>query len=125
MKPINYFDFEYWKMFDPDEPELHVSNLGRVCRIVPSQEYPYDYEKQIIEPQIDKYGYMYVTIGHCRICSKYIHRMVAILFCNPEWLIRGVRHVDGDKTNNTPYNLKWVAEWEKMQYARACDPLFI
>lgn len=59
-------------------------------------------------------GYKEMSLIHC--CGKrkkaYVHRMVAICFIPNEKGVREVKHLDGDKLNNTVGNLAWTATRE-------------
>lgn len=65
-------------------------------------------------------GYYRVCVvndqGHQR--TEVISRLVAKMFIpNPENKPE-VDHINGDKSNNSIYNLRWVHGWENVQYAR-------
>lgn len=59
-------------------------------------------------------GYMRVSLG--RGIQKYVHRIVAELFVpNPEGMPQ-VDHIDGNRTNNSADNLRWVSAKENSHY---------
>ena len=65
-------------------------------------------------PQVLRDG----KIGH-QIC--YVHRLIATLFCdNPDGK-KYVDHIDGDRSNNAPSNLRWVTARENQLYRRISE----
>lgn len=90
---------EIWKQI-PDLPGYSVSNKGRVRK---------DGTGQIMV--LSKNG------GYCRITiTKHVHRLVAKAFLEPPddetkcW----VDHIDGDRSNNSVENLRWVTPSENV-----------
>lgn len=88
---------EMWKPI-PDLPGYSVSDQGRVKK---------DSTGQIMA--LSKNG------GYCRITiTKHVHRLVAQAFLAPPdnaskaW----VDHIDGNRSNNTASNLRWVTPSE-------------
>lgn len=76
-------------------------------------------DKRILKPQVDKYGYLFVTLYKNNIPHIYkVHRLVAETFIlNPENKPQ-VNHIDGNKQNNCVDNLEWVTGQENIIHAR-------
>lgn len=51
-----------------------------------------------------------------RIC--YVHRLVATVYCDNPLGNEYVDHIDGDRQNNAPSNLRWVTMRENQLYRR-------
>lgn len=57
----------------------------------------------------DKDGYYKVTLRINKKSKKFfVHRLVALMFCNGYSKLKVVNHKDGDKKNNYYTNLEWV-----------------
>lgn len=81
-----------------------ISNLGRVKNS----------KGKFISIYLSKKGYQKVSFNGT---SKFVHRLVALLFCdNPEGKPQ-VNHIDGVKTNNIYTNLEWVTNAENQLHA--------
>lgn len=65
--------------------------------------------KQEMKPRRDRDGYLYIdALYKGRFKHLRIHRLVAIMYLpRPKSTKLVVRHLDGDKLNNNPSNLKW------------------
>ena len=89
----------------PEHIEYSISNKGRVKN-----------EKGLIKPFINRFGYVRLSIRRRdREFANYdVHRLVAILFCNPplNHIEMDVHHIDGNTLNNSSYNLKWLTKQE-------------
>lgn len=48
----------------------------------------------------------------------YVHRLVASAFCDNPRGVQYVDHIDGDRENNNPSNLRWVTMKENQLYRR-------
>lgn len=101
---------EYWKPIEGFE-NYEVSNLGQVRSF-------YTREAKVLKPSINKDGYLKVGLRKDgKQYLKSIHRLVATAFIpNPEDKLQ-VNHIDGDKQNNTVFNLEWVTCKENIQHA--------
>jgi len=49
--------------------------------------------------------------------NVYVHRLVALVFCDGFSEDKHVNHIDGDKSNNNAWNLEWVTRSENMIHA--------
>lgn len=87
---------EFWVKFE-GLPNYAISNYGTVLNVKTNRE---------LKPSPDKNGYLRVALYHKGIrYDVYIHRLVArAFFLNYEDGIE-VKHVNGDKTENTVLNL--------------------
>ena len=86
----------------PDFGEFEISKEGDVWRTCNGDH------KYKLTPFISKRGYynFLIRIGNRRK-HLYLHRLLAMAFIpNPNNLLY-IRHLDGDKLNNSLNNLKW------------------
>lgn len=65
-------------------------------------------------PRLHTGGYLRCTMFGK---DKFIHRLVADLFCQHREGCDYVNHINGDKTDNRAENLEWVTHTENMQHA--------
>jgi hypothetical protein len=91
---------EVWKQIK-DYDDYEVSNQGRVRK----NDY---YLKQ----SPNNTGYLRVRLNQKWF---FVHRLVALHFCKNEK--PQVNHLDGNKLNNNPSNLKWVTQSENLKHA--------
>jgi hypothetical protein len=94
---------EIWRTVE-EFPEYEVSNLGRVK----SLNYNGTKQAVVLKPVKQKKGYLKIGLyKNKKYYSRQIHRLVATAFIdNPDKLPQ-VNHIDGDKNNNSVYNLEW------------------
>ena len=96
---------EVWKPVYRYHGILEASNLGRIKRL--SNEYCH--KDKIYKGNIDKQGYVKI---HMRIKGKsyveLVHILVAEAFYPIEEYSNFVTHIDKNKSNNIPENLKWI-----------------
>lgn len=91
---------EIWKDIKGWEGLYQVSNLARV-----RSTFRY---KKIIKPYIDKWGYLEVNLyRNNKTTHKKIHRLVAEAFIHNPDNKPCVDHIDTNKLNNLPENLRW------------------
>lgn len=91
---------EIFKDIPNFENRYAISNFGRV--------YSY-FSKQFVPQHINNSGYYRVACYKNSKCTKfYVHRLVALLFCDGYFENAVVNHKDGNKLNNLCTNLEWV-----------------
>ena len=98
-----YIDGETWKVIE-DCPNYLVSNKARV--------FSTHNNGRILSPS-NKRGYKIFGLrkdGEYKMV--YLHRLVATAFVLNEYDKPEVDHIDGDKSNNHPANLRWVTSGE-------------
>lgn len=111
------FANEIWKDVRGYECEYQVSNFGRIRSL------PRIYGRKVLRGDLLK---PYLTNnGYARICLKgrnfFVHRLVALTFC--EGYANGlvVNHKDENKANNRADNLEWVTSEYNKFYGTAMD----
>lgn len=89
---------EIWKTIEGTENHYEVSNLGN-----------FKLDGKPIDTVIDSTGYVKVRIAF-PIGTRWfwVHRIVAVYFCERFNDKNQVNHIDGVKTNNKSNNLEWV-----------------
>ena len=96
---------------NPGFPGYKADELGNIWSV----EYNWrGYGERILTPYIDKNGYYKVrlSIDGKRI-KKTVHRLVCMAFYGePECNKNIVRHLNGNKKDNTPANLCWGTQQE-------------
>lgn len=101
-----------WKPVVGYEGKYEVSNSG----LVASLNYGRTGERKIMKPQIDRYGYMYISMASDKKLK--VHQMVAKAFIpNPESKPT-VNHLDENKLNNCAGNLEWATFSEQNKYSK-------
>lgn len=88
---------EIWKTIEGTENHYEVSNLGN-----------FKLDGKPIDTVIDSTGYVKVRIAF-PIGTRWfwVHRIVAVYFCERFNDKNQVNHIDGVKTNNKSNNLEW------------------
>jgi hypothetical protein len=111
---------EFWINIADTDGRYAVSNLGNVranWSDVPQRHLKTRkrIEKQtLLKAWVHTTGYKRIGLGRNK--SFYIHRLVATCFLpNPDNLPQ-VDHIDGDRTNNTVTNLRWVSAKTNAHY---------
>lgn len=99
---------EIWKDINDYEGYYQVSSYGRVRNVK---------TKQILTGDTNNAGYRRVTLYSPVKKRFFVHRLVALHFCEgySENLI--VNHKDGNKLNNNADNLEWVTRSENDLHA--------
>ena len=74
--------------------------------------------KKYLKPYKDKDGYSIIDlfIDKKRVTKK-LHRLVAEMFIPNPSELKEVNHIDGDKSNNTMFNLEWCCRSSNMKHA--------
>lgn len=115
---------EIWKRVLDEPRPVEVSTLGRVRTL--------DYvavstrlgiantqlrRGRVISPYYHEAGYLQLRIGaNSRKKKYYVHRLVAMAFCDGYDPSLTVNHKDGDKENNRPENLEWVTKVDNSRH---------
>ena len=114
-------DFEVWKPIL--ENCYSISNLGRIKsndKIVyrPQNKGDYFIKGKLMNHFDNGNGYRYVTICmEGKRKNYYMHKLVSEAFIpNPHKRLE-VNHIDGNKANNSVYNLEWCTRSHNMQHA--------
>ena len=99
---------EIWKDIEGYEGYYQVSNLGNVKNVR---------NNNILKGDLNSTGYRRVTLNLPNKKRFFIHKLVALYFCDgyEEGLV--VNHKDGNKTNNSADNLEWVTRSENDLHA--------
>jgi len=115
---------EEWKDIEGYEGFYQVSNLGRVKSVERETYSGHNYsvrriEKERILPGYKvKNGYLYQTLLKNGVMKTFkLHRLVAQAFIPNPYNKPQVNHINGDKTNNSVYNLEWVTRKENLRHA--------
>lgn len=85
----------------PEYPNYGVTRSGRVWSIR---------RRKFLKPQSNGRGYWYVSLG--RQGREYIHRLVAKLYLGAPEEGLEVDHIDGDSSNNSLQNLRYLGRSE-------------
>lgn len=112
---------EEWEDIHNYENLYQVSNYGRVRskdKIVKNRYSTRISKGKIISPFTWGAGYKYVNLRNTsgRI-SKSVHRLVAETFIKNQKNKPEVNHKDGDKSNNSVWNLEWCTSSENEKHA--------
>ena len=103
---------EYWKALPGYEGAYEVSSmarirsLNRIVEVVKNNKSFLTVRKgRMLRPGLSGNGYYTVSIG--RKNSRCLHDLVAETFLGPRPVGHDVCHIDGNKQNNLPRNLKY------------------
>ena len=99
---------ETWKNIIDYENNYEISSLGRVRN---------KNTQQILIGDINNAGYKRVTLYTPIKKRFFVHRLVAIHFCDNYQEDLVVNHKDGNKLNNNADNLEWVTRSENDLHA--------
>ncbi len=108
---------ENWKQIEGYKPIYQVSNLGRIrsmCRSTNDNGGLFHRKERLLKYGKTKNGYLlvYLYSEDGKKNTIPVHQVVARAFVpNPENKPE-IDHIDGDKTNNVPENLRWVTHKE-------------
>ena len=99
---------ETWKPIANFEDYYEVSDKGRIRS---------NYTNKVLTPRPVR-GYLTVALyKDGKAHNKQIHRLVADAFIPNLETKAQVNHIDGDKTNNSVFNLEWVTPRENNVHA--------
>lgn len=107
---------EIWKQIQGYKPIYQVSNYGRVrsiARQTNANGGVFHRKEKMLTPIQDRAGYWFVYLY--REDGKHtvpVHRLVAQCFVDNPQNKPEIDHIDGDKSNNIPENLRWVTHRE-------------
>ena len=97
---------EIWKPVYRYHGILEASNLGRIKLLSGL----YCHSDRILRGRISSSGYYRIGFNvNNKQYNEYSHILVAEAFYLPEEYNLIVTHLDGNKLNNTPTNLKWIS----------------
>ncbi|MGI8362739.1 NUMOD4 domain-containing protein [Bacillus cereus] len=113
---------EIWKDIEGYEGLYQVSNLGRVKsleRVVErSDGRTRKQYGRILKPGLNTYGYPHVVLCRESLCkTTLVHTLVAQAFLYKKTICTEVNHRDGNKKNNSVWNLEWVTSEENKEHA--------
>lgn len=127
LKDILYVDIqeniciEKWKDVIGFENIYQISNLGRLKvldRIVNHRREGFICKRKtkIKLPCLNTNGYFYVNLISNTLTKRTtLHRLVALHFVPNPYNKKEVNHIDGNKSNNTFFNLEWNTAIENTQ----------
>lgn len=106
---------EVWKPVAGYEDLYHVSNKGRVKRIIGIKAR----KERVLKPWAHKRGgYPVVALSkEGRVKNFLAHRLVAGAFIPKPENLPQVNHIDGETKNNSVENLEWVTNRENTEHA--------
>ncbi len=109
-----YIAFEEWKelIFPDIRPLYEISSFGRVRR---------KSDKRLLALQTSEKGYIMVGLmseKKGRQATKKLHRIVAYNFLGvEEFDTKTVNHINGDKTDNSIFNVEYVSFAENIKHS--------
>ena len=105
---------EIWENIKNYEGKYQVSNMGNVK----SLNFNNTKRPAILVKKVNRRGYEYVCLSqYGKRSYSAVHRLVAEAFIpNPDNKEQ-INHIDGNKRNNSMYNLEWVSQSENINHA--------
>lgn len=104
---------EIWKDIEGYEGLYQVSNMGRVRslkRTVRNARGLYKKPERIMKPYDNGTGYLQIQLSkEGKSKNIYLHRLVAIAFCENLEGYKEINHIDENKLNNRADNLEWCS----------------
>lgn len=102
-----------YKILETGKEIYKVYNNGKIIKCSRDGARGYKTKERILKPHKNKNGYLRVRMGLNGVYKEYfVHRIVALLFCENPNNYNIVDHIDGNKTNNYYKNLEWVTSKE-------------
>ena len=122
---INFPAHEIWKDVEGFEGLYQISNLGRVMSLPKEKKFPKTGQIQLFDKKIMKLNKTgrnreYLQIHFNKDGKRhrfYVHRLVALHFCDNFFEGAQVNHKDGVKSNNRAENLEWITASENIKHA--------
>lgn len=109
--------FEEWRQVVGYEGLYEVSNWGRIRGVAQGQGRR---PGRLLSPYTNRKGYLCVDLTKEKINKTcQVHRLVTATFLGPCPLNKQVDHINGDKTNNTLKNLRYLTPRENNDAAIA------
>jgi hypothetical protein len=103
---------EEWKVI-PEHPEYAASSLGNIRLIKPSKFST----GTPLRPWLSTNGYPQVKIcGSGKTLTKSVHRLVGSAFHGPCPVGHEIAHLDGNRRNSVPSNLRYVTPKENQSH---------
>ena len=99
---------EIWKDINGYEGYYQISSEGQVKSLI---------SNKILTGDTNNLGYKRVTLYTPIKKRFFIHRLVALHFCEGYTENLVVNHKDGNKQKNYSFNLEWVSQISNMQHA--------
>ena len=106
---------EQWKPIAGYEDLYEVSDLGRIKSLR---------SNKIRKPHVMNRGYLEVALFKDGVAKRYlIHRLVAEAFCEKPEGMNIVDHINGRKTDNRAFNLRWTTQKENVRAGNKARPV--
>ena len=105
--------------------KYEISNLGSVkrksrmlSRNRDGQVSSFPLKERLLKPQINPNGYLQIMLEDDNGVKRllYVHRIVAQMFIDNPRGFKDVRHINGNKTDNSVTNLEWGVRRKKKPY---------
>lgn len=112
MLKMETYKGEIWRKCVAPYTRYEVSNTGRVRNS----------KEEVIRQFLSKNGYLRVNLWHKgHFKSFYVHRLVALSFCEGYCVGLEVDHVNMNKTDNRAVNLRWATSYENKQNKKVVE----
>jgi len=103
---------EVWKDVVGFESSYEVSSLGRVrskTRLVVDRKSKRIFKSRVLSPGVQSNNYLGIWLyANSKSISRLVHHLVAEAFIGPRPDGMDVDHVNGDRTNNSVANLRYL-----------------
>jgi len=122
---LKYSTFRVW-----NDKELEKFKRGRTFMAIPNYDGVYHVSENGVVVSVKRgrfspmfesdngNGYLIVmlTDSNGKVHKEYVHRLVAITYIPNPHNKEQVNHLDGDRTNNSVYNLEWTTVEENNKH---------